>query len=77
MPLNRLIDSGQRIVPPPDVQHTTLGIDVRGRFVCNTWDEATSGGAEQFDAVVIGAGWLFRRQDFPLRAGERPEGPGP
>ena len=56
MPLNRLIDSGQQIVPPPDVQHTTLGIDVLGRFVCNTWDEATSGGTRQFDAVVIGAG---------------------
>jgi choline dehydrogenase-like flavoprotein len=56
MPLNRLIDSGQHIVPPPDVQHTTLGIDVLSRFVCNTWDEATSGGTRQFDAVVIGAG---------------------
>jgi choline dehydrogenase-like flavoprotein len=56
MPLDRLIDSGQQIVPPPDVQHTTLGIDALGRFVCNTWDEATSGGTRQFDAVVIGAG---------------------
>jgi choline dehydrogenase-like flavoprotein len=56
MPLDRLIDSGQQIVPPPDVQHTTLGIDVLGRFVCNTWDEATAGGTRQFDAVVIGAG---------------------
>jgi choline dehydrogenase-like flavoprotein len=56
MPLNRLIDSGQPIVPPPDVQHTTLGIDVLGRFVCNTWDEATSGGTRQFDAVVVGSG---------------------
>jgi hypothetical protein len=56
MPLNRLFDSGQQIVPPPDVQHTTLGIDALSRFVCNTWDEATSGGTRQFDAVVIGAG---------------------
>lgn len=56
MPLNRLIDSGQPIVPPPDVQRTTLGIDVLSRFVCNTWDEATAGGARPFDAVVIGAG---------------------
>ena len=56
MPLNRLFDSGQQIAPPPDVQHTTLGIDVLGRFVCNTWDEATAGSTRQFDAVVIGAG---------------------
>jgi choline dehydrogenase-like flavoprotein len=56
MPLDRLIDSGQQIVPPPDVQHTTLGIDALGRFVCNTWDEGTASGTRQFDAVVIGAG---------------------
>jgi hypothetical protein len=56
MPLNRLIDSGQPIVPPPDVQRTTLGLDVLGRFVCDTWDEATAAGTRQFDAVVIGAG---------------------
>jgi choline dehydrogenase-like flavoprotein len=56
MPLNRLTDSGQPIVPPPDVQHTTLGVDVLGRFVCNTWDEATVGGSRSFDAIVIGAG---------------------
>jgi choline dehydrogenase-like flavoprotein len=56
MPLNRLIDSGQPIVPPPDVQRTTLGLDVLSRFVCNTWDEATASGTRQFDAVVIGAG---------------------
>src|SRR5690349_18551005 len=53
--LNRLFDSGQMIVPPPDVQRTTLGLDVLGRFVCNTWDEATNG-TRLFDAVVIGAG---------------------
>jgi len=56
MPLNRLLDSGQQIVPPPDVQHTTLGIDVLSRFVCDTWEEATANGTRQFDAVVIGAG---------------------
>lgn len=56
MPLNRLIDSGQPIVPPPDVQRTTLGLDVLGRFVCDTWDEATAAGTRHFDAVVIGAG---------------------
>ena len=56
MPLNRLFDSGQPITPPPDVQRTSLGIDVLSRFVCNTWDEATAGSTRQFDAVVIGAG---------------------
>ena len=56
MPLNRLIDSGQQIVPPPDFQHTSLGIDVLSRFVCNTWEEATANGTRQFDAVVSGAG---------------------
>jgi len=56
MPLNRLTDSGQPIVPPPDVQRTTLGLDLLGRFVCNTWDEATASGTRRFDAVVIGAG---------------------
>jgi choline dehydrogenase-like flavoprotein len=56
MPLNTLIDSGQPISPPPDVQRTTLGIDVLGRYICNTWDEATVGGTRQFDVVVIGSG---------------------
>ena len=56
MPLNTLIDSGQAILPLPDVQHTTLGIDVLSRFVCNTWDEATANGSRRFDTVVIGAG---------------------
>jgi hypothetical protein len=56
MPLNRLTDSGQPIVPPPDVQHTTLGVDVLGRYICSTWDEATADGTRRFDAIVIGAG---------------------
>ena len=56
MPLDRLVDSGQQITPPPDVQRTTLGLDVLSRFVCNTWGEATANGTRRFDAVVIGAG---------------------
>jgi hypothetical protein len=56
MPLNRLFDSGQQIVPPPDVQRTSLGLDALSRFICNTWDEATANNSRQFDAVVIGAG---------------------
>ena len=56
MPLNQLFDSGQPITPPPDVQRTTLGLDVLSRFVCNTWDEATASSTRPFDAVIIGAG---------------------
>jgi choline dehydrogenase-like flavoprotein len=56
MPLNRLFDSGQQISPPPDVQRTTIGLDVLGRFICNTWEEATANSTRRFDAVVIGAG---------------------
>ncbi|MFH7027607.1 MAG: hypothetical protein ACHBN1_19955 [Heteroscytonema crispum UTEX LB 1556] len=57
MPLNRLVDSGQQIQPPPDIQRTTFSLDAIARFVCNTWEEilaAQAGG--QFDAVVIGSG---------------------
>lgn len=50
MPLNTLIDSGQPILPLPDVQHTTLGIDLLSRFVRNTWDAATANGTRRFDA---------------------------
>ena len=70
MPLNRLIDSGNPIQPPPDVQRTSLGLDVMGRFVCNTWDEAVNNGGKPFDAVVIGAGMfggsraLWRKQAY-------------
>jgi len=56
MPLNKLLDSGEAIQPPPDVQRTTMSLDVMGRFVCSTWEEATSNGGAPFDAVVIGAG---------------------
>jgi hypothetical protein len=56
MPLDRLVDSGQQITPPPDVQRTTLGLDALSRFICNTWEEATAKGTRRFDAIVIGAG---------------------
>jgi hypothetical protein len=52
MMINRLRDTGQ----PVAVQETTLALDVLGRFVCNTWDEATSSGGVQFDTVVVGSG---------------------
>jgi choline dehydrogenase-like flavoprotein len=43
------------------IQETTFGIDVQGRYVCNTWDEAVGtigNGGFAFDAVVIGAGMV-------------------
>ena len=50
--INRLQETSQ----PVTIQNTTLSIDVLGRFICNTWEEATNNGGVQFDAVVIGAG---------------------
>src|SRR5229473_7906477 len=50
--LNRLQDTGT----PAALQDTTLSLDVLGRFICNTWDEAVNNGGVQFDAVVIGTG---------------------
>ena len=55
------------------VQATTFSVDALGRFICNTWDEATGRAVDEvteasFDAVVIGSGmygaacanWLWR-----------------
>lgn len=53
MPLNRLDDSGVPL-PIPDVQQTTFSHDALGRYICNTWEEATAN--PNFDAVVIGSG---------------------
>src|SRR5258708_37858148 len=50
--LNRLQDSKSQV----SVQDTTLSLDVLGRFICNTWEEVTSNGGVQFDAIVIGSG---------------------
>jgi len=55
MTLNRLDDSFQPL-SAPDVQRTTLSLDLMGRFVCNTWDEAVNNGGAPFDVVIIGAG---------------------
>lgn len=41
---------------PVEVQETSFSIDVLGRYICNTWDEATNNGGRAFDAIVIGAG---------------------
>src|SRR5689334_4199236 len=55
MPSNlaRLVPSLNQTVV---VQDTDFLTDVVGRYVCNTWDEATQNGGVAFDAVVIGAG---------------------
>lgn len=39
-----------------EVQETTFSLDVLGRYVCNTYDEAVNNGGFPFDAIVIGAG---------------------
>jgi hypothetical protein len=51
----RLIETSN---PPEqiEVQNTSFSIDVFGRYICNTWDEAVNNGGIAFDAVVIGAG---------------------
>ena len=41
---------------PTSVQETSFSIDVLGRFLCNTWEEATQNGGPAFDVVVIGGG---------------------
>ncbi|WP_162145377.1 family 16 glycoside hydrolase [Rhizobium mesoamericanum] len=50
--LKRLQESNPNVL----IQDTTLSLDVPGRFICNTWDEAINNGGVQFDAIVIGAG---------------------
>src|SRR5437899_12183561 len=53
--IRRLIEASDATL----VQETTFAIDVQGRYICNTWDEAIGtigNGGFAFDAVVIGAG---------------------
>lgn len=50
--INRLAETNSVV----EVQDTTFAIDVLGRYICNTWEEATLNGGVAFDAVVIGAG---------------------
>jgi choline dehydrogenase-like flavoprotein len=50
--INRLVETDELV----DVQDTTFSLDVLGRYICSTWDEATANGGVAFDAVVIGAG---------------------
>jgi 3-keto-disaccharide hydrolase/GMC oxidoreductase len=39
-----------------EVQETAFSIDILGRYICNTYDEAMNNGGFPFDAIVIGAG---------------------
>ena len=39
-----------------EVQESAFSIDVLGRYICNTYDEAINNGGFPFDAIVIGAG---------------------
>ena len=50
--INQLAETNQAAA----VQQTTFSIDVLGRYICSTWDEAITNGGIAFDAVVIGAG---------------------
>ncbi|WP_020094669.1 GMC oxidoreductase [Methylobacterium sp. 285MFTsu5.1] len=73
MPLNRLDDTGQ-LIQPPDIQRTTLSLDVLGRFVCSTWDEAINNGGAPFDVVIIGAGMFggYCADKLARASGRRP-----
>ena len=50
--INRLQEAPDTV----EVQQTSFAIDVLGRYLCNTYDEAVNNGGFPFDAVVIGAG---------------------
>jgi choline dehydrogenase-like flavoprotein len=52
MPLPRLIPSAGQV----EVQDTAFTSDALGRFLCNTWEEATQNGGVPPSAVVVGAG---------------------
>src|SRR5688572_27563416 len=52
MPLPNLIPASGQV----QVQNTTFAVDALGRYVCSTWDEATTSGGAPFSAVVVGAG---------------------
>jgi choline dehydrogenase-like flavoprotein len=52
MPLPNLVPSPETVT----VQSTTLSVDVLGRYVCNTWEEATANGGPPFDVIMAGAG---------------------
>ena len=53
MTISKLVENSAQ---PVEVQETTFSIDVLGRYICSTWDEAVNNGGAPFDVVVIGAG---------------------
>jgi choline dehydrogenase-like flavoprotein len=53
--LKRLLESSDP-ADQVEVQKTTLALDVLGRYICSTFDEAANNGGFPFDAVVLGAG---------------------
>ena len=61
MPLNQLFEGGGFPEGQPDVQRATQSVDVWGRYICSTLDEAASSQVGNnytmdYDAIVIGAG---------------------
>jgi hypothetical protein len=50
--INQLVEAQNAV----EVQQTSFSIDVLGRYICSTWDEAIFNGGRQFDAIVIGGG---------------------
>src|SRR2546428_11444434 len=64
----------RRLIEAPDVtlvQETTFAIDVQGRYICNTWDEAIGtigNGGVVFRRGVVGGGRVGgprAREDCP------------
>jgi choline dehydrogenase-like flavoprotein len=52
MPLPKLVPTATDVL----VQETAFSVDVLGRHVCSTWQEATESGGAPFSVVVVGAG---------------------
>ena len=50
---DRLVDQPISAVQVPE---TPFSIDVLGRSICSTWEEATNNGGMAFDAIIVGAG---------------------
>jgi hypothetical protein len=66
--INRLQETNQ----PVAVQETTFSVDVMGRFICNTWDEAATGALLSMRSwLVQGCSAHMRRKDFIGAAGLR------
>jgi choline dehydrogenase-like flavoprotein len=74
MALNRLSETNQPIQPPPDVQRTFMSLDVLGRFICNTLDEALENGGAAFDVIIVGSGMFggYCADKIARWSGERP-----